>query len=67
MYGADPIWDGLGILDYCVVPHVDSPGHPESEACDRLADHYRGTGVPFKPLRDGQVIVLDGGQTMECS
>lgn len=31
LYGADPIWEGLGILDYCMVPHADSPDHPESE------------------------------------
>ena len=42
-YGVPPIWDGLGLLEYAVVPHVDSPGHPETEACGRLAEHYRAT------------------------
>jgi dipeptidase E len=30
-YGDPPVWDGLGVLDYALVPHVDSPGHPETE------------------------------------
>jgi len=59
-YGVPPIWDGLGLLDYAFVPHVDSPGHPETEACGRLADHYRGQGTPQRTLCDGQALVIDG-------
>jgi dipeptidase E len=57
-YGVPPIWDGLGLLEYAFVPHVDSPGHPETEACGRLAEHYRATGIPHKTLRDGEAIVV---------
>ncbi len=59
-YGVPAIWDGLGLLDYAFVPHVDSPGHPETEACGRLAQHYRATGVAHKTVRDGQAIVREG-------
>ena len=59
-YGVPPIWDGLGLLEYAFVPHVASPGHPETEACDRLAEHYRTEGVPHRTLRDGQALVIDG-------
>ncbi len=66
-YGAEPIvWDGLGVLDHAVVPHVDSPGHPESEACTRVAERYRTDGVPHIALRDGQVLVVEGGTTTVC-
>jgi dipeptidase E len=58
-YGAEPIWDGLGILDYVIVPHVDSPGHPETERCNALAARYRAEGVPHRTLRDGEVLVVD--------
>lgn len=57
-YGVPPIWDGLGLLEYAFVPHVDSPGHPETKACGRLAEHYRATGVEHRTLRDGEAIVV---------
>lgn len=62
-YGVPALWDGLGLLDYAVVPHYRSPGHPETEACERLAEHYRATGVPHRTLSDGQAIVIDSGRT----
>lgn len=57
-YGVPPLWDGLGLIEYAFVPHVNSPDHPETEACGRLAEHYRGTGVEHRTLRDGQAIVV---------
>ena len=57
-YGVPPRWDGLGVLEYALVPHVDSPGHPETEACGRLAEHYRAVGIPHRTLRDGEAIVV---------
>jgi dipeptidase E len=60
LYGAEPTWDGLGVLDHAFVPHIDSPGHPETELVAEVAAHYRATGVPYLALRDGQVLVVDG-------
>lgn len=61
---ADPVvWDGLGILDYAVVPHIDSPGHPETELLEVVAARYRTDGVPHRTLRDGQALVIDGENT----
>ena len=57
-YGVPPIWAGLGLIEYAFVPHVDSPDHPETEACGRLAEHYRATGVAHRTLRDGEAIVV---------
>jgi dipeptidase E len=59
-YGEAVPWTGLGVLDHAIVPHVDSPGHPESEALNMVAARYRAEGVPHRPLRDGQVLVVDG-------
>ncbi|MEV5569339.1 Type 1 glutamine amidotransferase-like domain-containing protein [Spirillospora sp. NPDC052269] len=56
----EAIWDGLGILGFAFVPHVDTPGHPESEVLTRVAADYRANGVPHRALRDGQVLVIDG-------
>jgi dipeptidase E len=57
--GAAVRWDGLGVLDYVIVPHCESPEHPETERCDRLAEHYRAAGIQHRALRDGEVIVID--------
>ena len=59
VHGAEPVWDGLGVLDFVIVPHVDSPGHPETERCGALAARYRAEGVPHKTLRDGEALVID--------
>jgi dipeptidase E len=53
------IWDGLG-LDHAFVPHLNSPGHPETELLAKVADLYARTGIPYLPLSDGQALVVDG-------
>jgi dipeptidase E len=67
LYGEEPLWAGLGVLDFCVVPHVDSPDHPESPACNLLAEHYRQAGTPHRSLRDGDVLIVDGEASFVCS
>jgi dipeptidase E len=52
------IWDGLGILDYSIVPHYKSD-HPESEAMNLEVEYYKRKKIPFKTLRDGEVIIID--------
>ncbi|WP_331767238.1 Type 1 glutamine amidotransferase-like domain-containing protein [Embleya sp. NBC_00896] len=61
-YGDPTPWAGLGILDHAVVPHVDSPEHPESAALDLVAAGYRAAGTAHRTLRDGQVLVVDGAE-----
>jgi dipeptidase E len=63
VWGDEPVWDGLGILDHAFVPHVDSPGHPGTELCGRIAEHYRADGTPHRTLHDGQVFVVDGDES----
>ncbi|GAA1613889.1 MULTISPECIES: Type 1 glutamine amidotransferase-like domain-containing protein [Kribbella] len=58
--GGDPIWDGLGVLDHAIVPHLDSPGHPETGLLAAVAETYRRTGVPYLGMRDGQALVVAG-------
>ena len=65
-YGAEARFDGLGVLDEVFVPHVDSPGHPESDLLGEVAAHYRATGVAHRTLRDGQVWVVDGDSSLVC-
>lgn len=63
VYGTPPLWEGLGLLPYAFVPHVDSPGHPETELVAVVARHYREHGVPHMTLRDGQAIVVEADTT----
>ena len=56
----DIIWDGLGVLDHAIVPHLDSPGHPETELLAGVAELYDRTGVAYLPMTDGQALVIDG-------
>lgn len=53
----DPIYSGLGILDRPLVPHVNSPGHPETAACDRLSAQLTAAGQPHWALSDGDVLL----------
>jgi dipeptidase E len=50
------LWEGLGVLDYLVLPHFRSQ-HPESDAIERDVAYCIEHGIPFRTLRDGQVIV----------
>jgi dipeptidase E len=59
-YGCEPVWDGLGLLDRPLVPHVESPGHPESADCTRLSRQMSDAGLRHWAVRDGQALVVDG-------
>lgn len=52
--------DGLGILDRRIVPHLDSPGHPETEVLGTVARNYDRDGQPYWALRDGQALLVTG-------
>lgn len=54
-------FDGLGLLDRPVVPHLDSPGHPETSLLAEVARRYDASDVSYWGLRDGQVLVVEDG------
>jgi dipeptidase E len=58
-----PITTGLGLLDRPFVPHVASPGHPETTACDEVSAALRRRGEDHWALSDGDVLVVDGERT----
>ncbi len=58
----EPVTDGLGLLDRPFVPHVRSPEHPESSACDAIAARLQARGEQHWALRDGQVLLVDGDE-----
>jgi dipeptidase E len=63
IYGSQPVWDGLALLDEAFLPHYRSPGHPETAAIDLVAARYQAAGVGYRPLRDGQALLINGADT----
>lgn len=59
-YGSVARWTGMGVLDQRIVPHVQSPTHPESAALDDVADRYAARGIAHLRLRDGEALVIHG-------
>lgn len=52
----EPIWEGLGLIDYVFLPHFDSD-HPESEAIDKEVVYCAENKIPYRTVRDGEVIL----------
>jgi len=52
------IWAGLGLISYSIVPHFESD-HPESDRAAKAADYLKEHNMPYKTLRDGEVVVED--------
>lgn len=59
-YEPQIIWDGLGLVDFTVIPHYRSD-HPESHLADRAVAFMESNRLPFKAMADGDVFVLEGG------
>lgn len=53
----EPIWEGLGLIDYAFLPHFDSD-HPESEDINKEVAYCMENGIPFKTVRDREVILI---------
>jgi len=52
------ILKGLGYLDYIILPHYKSD-HPESADIDKEVQFCKDNNLPFKTLRDGEVIIIE--------
>mgnify|MGYP005850513501 CR=1 FL=1 len=58
VYGQNPILEGLGIINWHFCPHYRSD-HPESESTEKEIAYYEKTNMPYKALKDGEVIISD--------
>ncbi len=54
----ETIWEGLGFLDYIILPHYKSD-HPESADIDKGVEFAEKNNIPFKTLKDGEVIIIE--------
>ena len=59
-YGYDDeiVWDGMNLVNYSIVPHYQS-GHPESDNAEKCAKYFSENDLPYKTLRDGDVIIVE--------
>ena len=54
----EPIWEGLGLINYAFLPHYDS-NHPESEDIAKEVIYCKENKIPFKTVRDGEVVLME--------
>ena len=52
------IWEGLGFVDFRFMPHWDS-NHPESADIDKEIAYCKENNIPYKAIRDGEVIIIE--------
>ncbi|MFF3569371.1 Type 1 glutamine amidotransferase-like domain-containing protein [Nocardia jiangxiensis] len=58
--GIEPRWDGLGLVDRRIVPHVDSPATDPDGICTALATRLRTDDIPHWALTDDDAVIVDG-------
>lgn len=58
--GYDPaiVWEGLDLIPFHLVPHYDSAS-PDSPAADKVAVYMLDQAMPYRTMRDGDVLVRD--------
>lgn len=57
-YDPEPIFDGLDLIPFHLVPHYDC-GHAEGPAAERVTMYLLDQAMPYRTMRDGDVIVRD--------
>jgi len=57
LFNEDVIWEGVGLLSYLPIPHYKSD-HPESAMMDNVVEFMDKENLPYKTLKDGDVIVI---------
>lgn len=60
-YDRAPIYEGLGLVDFVIVPHFASD-HPEADAATVAAAWLANQGLAHRTLRDGEAIVRVGDE-----
>jgi dipeptidase E len=58
IYGVDAVLDGVGLVDYQLIPHADVPEYLETTK--EYIKRIEGAGLEVLPLNQEAVIVIDG-------
>jgi dipeptidase E len=56
-YSNGIIWEGLALVPYSIFPHYKSD-HPESALVEKEVQYRIDHNMPYKTIRDGEVIVI---------
>ena len=59
-FHSEVIYDGVGLVDYCIVPHYQSD-HKESELVNDTVAYLDKNKLSYKTIRDGEVIIENLG------
>lgn len=54
----ETIWDGLNLVPFMIVPHCKSDWF--GKEADASIKYFKKHKIPYKPLEDGQVIMVNG-------
>ena len=57
-YDSEIIWEGIGLVDFSIVPHYKS-NHPESKKLDETVFFLEEQEIPFKTLHDGEALLIE--------
>ncbi|NLE81391.1 MAG: type 1 glutamine amidotransferase-like domain-containing protein [Rhodococcus sp.] len=67
----EPLWEGLGFVDFAIVPHypVQSTGESDVSLTDlaevnRTITTLRSAGIAYRTLTDDETIVVDGDKIL---
>lgn len=60
-YDPAPIYDGLHLVDFVIVPHFASE-HPEADAAGVATAWLADQQIAHRTLRDGEALILQGGR-----
>jgi dipeptidase E len=58
-YEKKTIWEGLGLIDFYLAVHYKSD-HIESAMVDKEVELCEKNNIPYKTLRDGEVLIING-------
>lgn len=61
-YSPEIIWEGLGLVDFHIVPHYRSK-HAESESMENVITYLTQHRLRYYALSDGQAVVFENGKT----
>lgn len=57
-YDKEILWDGLGFIDYVLVPHYQSPEIGES--IEGYIRYLEKRNIPYRKITDEQALIVDG-------
>lgn len=55
-YPKEVDWEGMGLVDFSIVPHYRSE-HPEAPAAGKAVAYMEANDLPYRALSDGEVFV----------